>query len=297
MKYRIPFQILRQEAVLEPPPNAGAGTPPPAPAPPPAATPSLINPDGTFAENWHTALGDEFSTHAQSLTPFKDLKGLAKSFLHFRSTGPAYPEANAAPEDVARFRQIARVPETPEAYNIQPPADIPEGITFDSALAANIAKIAHANHVPAPALQALVDAQFQAEVARHTEFQQAQQAERQAATDALVKEWGGNFAQNASIVRHHTARIAEAAGIPSDSPVLAQLANTPEFSKIMMQVAALTAEDHARTPNGLGDLRSAQERANAIMDGSDPQWSERYRDGDPAAYNIVADLLKQASGK
>jgi hypothetical protein len=71
----------------------------------------------------------------------------------------------------------------------------------------------------------------------------------------------------------------------------------PEVSKLMLQVARLTAEDHARTPNGLGDLRSPQERANAIMDGTDPTWSERYKAGDPDAYNTVANLLKQASGQ
>jgi hypothetical protein len=298
MKYRTPFQILRTEAILEAPP-AGGGTPAPTPAPtatPPPA-PAILNPDGTFGENWHTALGDNFAPHASSLTPFKNVGDLAKSYLHFRSNGPAYPEANAAPEDVARFRTLARVPEAPEGYNIQPPADIPEGITFDADLAANIAKIAHANHVPAPALQALVDAQFQAEVARHTAFTTAQQEATRAAQDALVAEWGGKFNENSSIVRHHLALHAEAAGIPADSPVLAQLANMPEVSKLMLQVARLTAEDHARTPNGLGDLRSPQERANAIMDGTDPTWSERYKNGDPDAYNTVANLLKQASGQ
>lgn len=295
MKPRPP---LHNEALLEAP--IGGTAPPIAPPAPPAApdptpAPSWFNPDGTFGENWQSALGDDFAPHAASLAPFKDIKGLAKSYLHFRANGPAYPEGNTAPEDVARFRAIAKVPETPEGYGITPPTDLPEGITFDDALAKDFAKIAHDHHVPAPALKALIAKQLEVEVSRHTAFQEAQQAERKAAQDALVGEWGGKYQENASIVRHHAGRLAEAAGIPADSPALAQLANTPEFNRLMIQVAKLTAEDHIRTPAGFGDLRSAAERAESIMNGSDPTWGRRYQDGDPAAYPIVAELLKQAA--
>lgn len=294
MKPRPP---LYNEALLEAPIE---GNGPPTPAAPPAATPappSLFNPDGTFAENWQSSLGDDFAPHSASLAPFKDIKGLAKSYLHFRANGPSYPEGNTAPEDVARFRTMAKVPETPDGYQITPPTDLPEGITFDDALAKDFAKVAHAHHVPAPALQALIAKQLEVEVSRHNAFQEAKQAEQRAAQDALVSEWGGKFQENASIVRHHASRLAEAAGIPSDSPVLAQLANTPEFSRLMIQVAKLTAEDHIRTPAGFGDLRSAQERAEAIMSGVDPVWGKRYQEGDPAAYPIVADLLKQSAAR
>ena len=80
------------EATITPPAAAPAATPA-APAAAPSA-PVHFNPDGTLGENWFTALGDEFAPSADALKPFKDVKSLAKSYLHFRKSGPAYPGAD-----------------------------------------------------------------------------------------------------------------------------------------------------------------------------------------------------------
>jgi len=65
-----------------------------------------------------------------------------------------------------------------------------------------------------------------------------------------------------------------------------------------VEFAKHTQEDRTRLPAGFGDIRSPQQKANAIMDGSDPVWGKKYTQGTAeeaqAAYNEVARLLAEA---
>lgn len=282
------------------PPTDPPATPPVTPpADPPAAPqpPSLLNPDGSLAENWASILGDEFAPHADQLAQFKHVSGLAKSYVHLRSHGPAYPDEGAAPEDVTRFHALARVPVdgTLEAYGIQvPEAASPE----DRKVYETLAKVAHENHLSGPGFAAVVKEYQRLQSEQIAEIQGRIDQARQAAKDELVTSWRGDFSQNASIVRHLTATLAGQVGVPPDSPHLAALADNPAFAKIMLEVSKLRAEDGIRTPAGFGDLRSPMEQANAIMDGTDPVWGKKYREGSDeerrAAYARVSDLLQQA---
>jgi hypothetical protein len=62
--------------------------------------------------------------------------------------------------------------------------------------------------------------------------------------------------------------------------------------KILNQVAKMTAEDPTRAPAGYGDLRSTRQKAEDIMQGRDPEWSQKYKEGDLAAVRKVESLLK-----
>jgi len=271
--------------------GSGGGT-----IPPPAATP--FNPDGTFGEGWHTALGDEFAPHAATLGNFKNVAGLAKSYVHLQHHGPAYPEEGAAAEDVTRFHALARVPAegTPTGYGLT----IPEAASdADKAVFAKIAEVAHKNHIPAPGLKALV-ATFQTMQAEQVaKFEDAMAANRKAAEDALVGEWRGNFEANKSTVRHIASKLAEQAGVNPASPAFAEMVNNPEFARVMLQVSKLTSEERIQAPGNFGDLRSPQQRAQSIMDGSDPVWGKQYVAGNTqqqtAAYQEVARLLQEAA--
>jgi hypothetical protein len=279
--------------------TAGAGGGGAAAAATATAAPVSFNPDGTFGENWHTALGDEFSPHAATLANFKNVGALAKSYLHMRATGPAFPDENASPEDVSRFRALARVPVegTPTAYGLA----IPEGASdLDKGVFDTIAKVAHANHVSAPGLKAIVDTFTGLQAAEVQKIVDAQTAQAKAAEDALVGEWRGNFEANKSTVRHLAGKLAEQAGVNPETPAFAAMVNNPEFARIILQVSKLTSEDGVRSPSNLGDLRSAQQKADAIMNGTDPVWGLQYTKGDTqqrgAAYVEVSRLL-QLAGK
>ena len=300
MKWKLNNGYLREEANAEVLDGGGGGTPvvPAAPVVPATpATPVYFNPDGTFADNWHAGLGDEFSPHAAQLATFKDVKGLAKSLIHFRANGPAYPGEGASAEDVTRYHALARVPAegTPTGYGVT----LPEGASdLDKSVMDRVSKVAHASHMSAPAFQAVV-AEYQAiQQEEQLKFEDAAKAQQKASQDALVAEWRGNFEANKSTVRHLSGTLAAQAGIDPASPELAAMLDNPAFARVMLEVSKLTKEDSIGTPAGLGDLRSAQQRADAIMDGTDPIWGAKYRSGNSEdqvnAYNEVKRLLGSA---
>jgi hypothetical protein len=276
---------------------AAAATPPAAGTPAAPAPPaSPFNPDGSFADGWQNSLGDEFTPHSTALAQFKDAKSLAKSYLHFRTTGAQYPDEQTRPEDVDRFRALAKVPVegTPTGYGLQ----IPEGISpEEKGLYDRVAAIAHKHHAPAPAVAAIV-AEYQAiqgEVI--TQDEQRQAGERKAAEDALVAKWGGKFEENKGIARHMITTLASQAGITQEDPSFAALLNNPAMAQMAVEFAKLTGEDRTRLPAGFGDIRSPQQKITSIMDGSDPVWGKRYtegtRDEQLAAYEEVKRLQNE----
>lgn len=259
------------------------------------AAPSFVGADGAFAEKWYEQLPPEFSPHHSQLGTFKDVAGLAKSYIHMRANGPSYPGTNATEEDVARFRQIAQVPEKPEGYGIAKPESLPEGLEWDDNVVNRVLQVAHKHHVPAAALKAIIAEHTAIEGERAAAYKDASAKAQQDAQNELVNEWRGDFEANSSKARHMAGVLANNAGIPEDSPALAQLANNPAFAKLMMQVTKLTGEDGMRAPAGFGDLRSAQQQADEIMAGKDAVWGAKYLEGDIAAMEHVGKLLQKAA--
>lgn len=271
------FEVLRNEepgGAGEPNTAAGgAGGANTASEPPP-----WMSSDGKFVENWHTNLGDEFSPHAAQLGTYKDIKGLAKSLIHFRANGPTYPTETSSPDDVTRFRTLAGVPETgtSEAYGFTIPEAADEHARKGYEL---IAKVAHENHLNGPGVAKLVAA-FEAHQASEIARMEADYSQQQkAAQDALVASWRGDFEGNKSTVRHIAEKLAATAGIEYGDPSLQALADNPSFSRIMLEVSKLTQNDSIRTPAGMGDLRSHQQQADDILAGTCPIWGKKYQAG------------------
>lgn len=256
-----------------------------------SAAPVHFAPDGTLGENWFTALGDEFAPLAADLGKFKSVKDLAKSYAHFKRVGPAYPAADATPEDVARFRQLAQVPETPEGYGIAKPAELPEGIEWDDTAAASIAAVAHQHHVPAAALQAIVAKQLELEGQRAAQAKHAAETALQEAQNSLMQELQGNYEASIQKVRHLTDTLAGAAGI-TDANAVAAMSSNPAFVRMMLQVSNRITEDGVRPPPGFADLRSPRQKIDDIKAGKDKDWSDAYARGDQRALDHVAGLYK-----
>jgi hypothetical protein len=257
-------------------------------------TPSPFGTDGKFVENWHLSLGDEFAPHAETLKRFGNVTDLAKSYVHLRGTGPGYPGENATTDEIARFRQLAKVPASPAEYGIQKPENLPPGMEWNESFLGEMAAVAHKHHIPGPAFHALVQAQLAHAQTHAQTTESTRAAEIKAAQDGLVAEWRGDYENNLATVRHLTSRYAERAGIPEDSPHLAALMNNPDFARIVHQVSTLTAEDGIRAPSGMGDLRTPRQVANDIMSGKDEQWGAKYMEGDRAAMEHVGRLLQKA---
>jgi hypothetical protein len=293
MKQR--FQRLHNEADLDGGDGGGDGG---GAAAATITPPVHFNPDGSFSEGWTSGLGDEFSPHAEALKDFKDVKGLAKSYLHFRKTGPAYPGEASTPEEVSRYQALAQVPTegSPTGYGVT----LPEGASdLDREVLDRITAIAQKNHASAPAVRAMV-AEYQTIQAEAAQaFADEAAKVQKAAQDDLVAAWRGDFEANKSTVRHLATTLASQAGINPDDPSFANMVSNPAFGKMMLEVSKLTREDGIRTPAGMGDLRSPRQVADSIMDGSDPVWGQKWKDGDHderlAAYQEVARLLNKVS--
>lgn len=303
------YYVLRNEASHEGDGGGGASaagvleTPAATPADPPAAVevaPAYFNPDGSFGENWQLGLGDEFAPHAAALAPFKDVKALAKSYVHFRSTGPQYPGEHATPEDVTRFRAAAGVPidGTATAYGVTLPDD---ATPLNREVMDRLAKVAHDSHVPAAGFQKIVMEYKALEEKARQEYADAEAAEAKAAQDALVGEWRGNYEPNKSIVRHLATTFATQAGVNPEDPGFQSLMDNPAFARVMLEVSKATSEDRITAPAGMGDLRAPQQVADAIMEGTDPTWGAKYTGGNRedkiAAAREVARLLTLAHSR
>lgn len=272
---------------------APATTPEVTPAPAtPAPSQRLFTDDGKFAENWHTHLGDEFAPHAETLSRFKDPAGLAKSYLHARASRPQFPGADATPQQIQEWRELAGVPADPSGYQLQAPETLPEGVSWDDGRVSKFAELAHKYHVHPEFMREAIalDLAHQSEIAGQTKAQI--EAHHAAAKEELMTAWGAKFQENSNLVRHLVARLGESAALPEEQ--VQALANSPAVAKVMLQVNRLISEDAVKTPAGFGDLRSPQQRANDIMTGKDQEWSERYRNGDRDAMELVGKLLQQA---
>lgn len=282
----------------EPSPTPAAEpTPAPTPAPEPAPAPSAketpppaIGSDGTLAENWFLELGDDFAEHAADLGKHKHLKSILTELDYFRKNGVSYPGANADSKAVERWNAVAHVPETPEGYAL---ADaVPEGMEADTELIEAISKAAHVSHAPPGVVAAMAEA-FNATLAARTEAaQKAQAAAAKEAQDSLVKEWGSDFALNASAVRHATTRHGLAAGISEEDAQ--RLAADPAFARIMHHMAKQSAEDATRVPGGGVSMRSKAQELADITAGRDPIWGQKYKSGSTqerqAAYEYAKKL-------
>lgn len=283
---------------IETPPAAPV-TPPAAETPPPPPPPG-IGPDGKLAENWFLALGDEFAPHAKDLSKHKDIRSIITELDYFRKNGVEYPAEGSPTAAIDRFRKIAGVPETAEGYGLNAETvKLPEGMEFDTELAAAITAAAHKTHTPPAALMEIVG-EFNNLLATRTRDAHAEhQKALKAAQDNLVAEWRGDYQQNASTVRHLTGKLAEASGIEPDNPALQTLANSPEFARMMLHVSKLTSEDRINVPTGYGELKSPSQKIADIKEGRDPVWSAKFNSGSEtdrlAAYEHMKRLREQAA--
>lgn len=260
-------------------------------------TTPLISSDGALGAGWHAQLGEDFAPHAAQLSTFKNVAGLAKSYLHLRASGPVYPGEDSAPEDVARFHSLAKVPHeaTPKAYGIEVPEHISE---VEKGIYDRIAQVAHRHHVSAPGLAAVVSEyqKIQGEIIGEHEGGLANRARE--AEDMLISRWGADFEPNKSTARHVISTLAGSAGIELDDPYLGEMLDNPALALMALEFSRRTGEDPTRTPQGLSELRSPRQRAESIMSGSDPTWGHHYTQGNTeekqAAYQEVMRLLNAA---
>lgn len=262
--------------------------PTPSPTEPPAdpqQPPSIISEDLTFADNWRERLPEDLRAD-RTLAEVRDLAGLARSYANAqkligKKTINAIPGEDATPEEIQKFRQALGVPEKPEDYQLEKPADLPEGMEYDENLQAEFAQKAHEAGIPPKQAQQLLD--WFNEKGKET-FENVGQSRQQAVEQAeaeLKKEWGQAYKQNLTLANRAVEKFGAA-----DALADAGLDNDPKMARVFLNIAKAMGEDNAiQTPKGGGELSPADAKAkiaeiqgnkkDPYFDGQHPQHQQR----------------------
>lgn len=199
-------------------PTAPIGTPPTDPAAA-AVKPwhqEIWSEDGKFADGWQDKLPEDFADDRALLGRFGDLKSITKALKDNMAAARAktegfvkLPGADATPEEIAAYHRAVGVPERPQDYSLKAPEKLPDGVTWDEAMAGKFAGVAHAAGLTP------------AQVAKLQEFQvgyvgEQVAAAREAAAQAEAaekQELQKAFGQGLSKAVDHAQRLAKQEGL------------------------------------------------------------------------------------
>ncbi len=290
-------------------PAAPAATPV-APATPAADAPwhsGIFTPEGTFVDQWQNKLPADFEEDRALLANYKDLKGLTKSLkenmtaARAKPAGLVIPPADAPPEEQAKFqselKKLYGVPDSPEAYVLNKPENLPAGVEWSDDLAKGFqSKAAELGLTPAQA-QALVQYDFErlqtAQAGQQQEMEKVQGHERA----EMAKRWGDKVDQTLL----QASRLAATLSLPNarelfdpKHPLFAGVDMAEAFSTLAGRLGEKQLVSGAAVNN-----MDPQTMANDIVSNpSNPEYAA-FRDSshpNSAAVRAKVDnLFKQAS--
>jgi hypothetical protein len=265
----------------------------------PAFREQVFQPDGSFSQDWHRHLGDEFKDAAPQLSRFKSFADLTKSFLHGQkqlSTRPQMPDDKAAPEQIAAWRTHLGLPTEDAAWDVAKPEKLPDGIEWDDGLAKEFAGWARQSHVNPKALGSFVEKYNALAAERGKSASEKHKAEAMLALQndekALREAWGKDFDSH----KHLALKAAATSGLPANHYALTD----PEVMKAFHKLAIATGEKPAvggANPTLGGDPGT---QARLIQtDQSNPNYAAYHNQNHPnhkAVREMVFNLNKQAVG-
>ncbi|SEH99686.1 hypothetical protein [Akkermansia glycaniphila] len=245
-----------------------------------------VNADGSFVDGWHNQFGEEYA----GLGKFKSAADLAKSYRHLESKQPHVPGEGATPEEVARWRGLAGVPENADGYGLKKPDNLPAGVEWNDEQVKVLADVAHQHHVPKAALQAMLDKQVELERVAAEKQVAEQAAEQEKRVNELKGSWGNEFAAKMQSAGQAWSQMAGRLGLDENSDEAMALRNNTAFVKIMHHVAQFMQDDGRKsigTPGSQGGGAIGKERAMRIItDESDPLHDD-YIKGEPGVTALV----------
>ena len=255
---------------------------------------SLINADGTFAENWKDSLPEDIRGE-KSLDTFSDLPGAMKQLISAQKMIGKRDDRIALPgegsTDVERdefFKALGR-PDTAGEYKMETSADIADHMDADMVVKAK--EIFHDLGITQSQAKGLF-AFEEARIAAGLE-QQGQQAQQQyaEAETALKAKWGNAYEE-----RLHLANrmIAENTTEETKEVVLNAVGNSPDVADFLANIATKFIE--GGIIEGEGPKRLTPSEANVRIE--ELQNTPGYLTGElakssPAKYAQVTQELKE----
>lgn len=260
--------------------NTG-GTPPP--AAPAHFFGEHIAKEGVFNEGWTESLrAAGFERLANKAQLAKDEATFFKTmdetigFVGKKNLGPTWPNEASTPEEVAHFRKVAGVPDTPEGYTLKP-EKLPEGIEWNDDDAKAYADLFHKHHVPVAAANDLVQRHLES-IGRMADHGKQVITERigkfASESEALFqKEWGDTYDSRLESNRAFVASRLKPEELAD--PVLAAALSHPAIVRMVDEARRGLRE--APLPGvgadvGAGSMSPGQQ-ARSIM-AANPQWDK-----------------------
>jgi hypothetical protein len=157
---------------------------------------SMTGEDGNFVKDWHKLLKDESLHEDKTLQTFKNVEGLAKSYVHVRRQVPldkiAIPNENTTDEEWEKWHEAGGRPPTAVDYNLVRPKDFPEE-HWDDERANKWMERFHKAGLNTKQV-AYLSGEFNADILEELKAQvDAINAYQQESKDSLFKRWGAAY--------------------------------------------------------------------------------------------------------
>ena len=185
----------------------------------------LYTSEGNLAENYtslleENGLGELTNTVAKYKSPEGLLKGAANliSFAGKKVEGVIVPNEGSTEQEIAEYRQAIGVPESPTAYELKAPENMPEGMGWDEGLAGECQNVFH--DIGLSQEQATKISQAYSDITNN-QFEQATQTlqlqsegEMEQQRAEMQKQWGDKYDTNLQ----NAVNMASTMGFDLDRP-------------------------------------------------------------------------------
>jgi len=232
----------------------------------------LYTSEGTLSENYtslleENGLGELTNTVAKYKSPEGLLKGAANliSFAGKKVEGVIVPNEGSTEQEIAEYRQAIGVPESPTAYELPAPENMPEGMGWDEGLAGEWQNVFHdaglSQEQAAKLSQAYSDiTNNQFEQANQTLSTQAE-AEMEMQRAELQKSWGDKYDTNLQ----NAVNMAATLGFDLDSQQdMAAIRNPKVLNMILAKHDSLKEGNMPRGGQPNTGSESFRDQANAL---------------------------------
>ena len=221
--------------------------------------PTIIGEDGKFAENWHETLPEDIREE-KSLRDFKDVAGLAKSFVTTkRMLGKnkiAIPNETATDAEWDEVYSALGRPTTPDDYGLKKPEDMPDEV-YSEEVAKKAMQLFHKIGLNRKQAEALFAFNNENAMAAYKDMAEQEEHNARELADSLHQEWGRAYDQKV-----HLGNMAVEQGSGGNAEfkdrLVGRFGNDPDFIRFAANLGAKFAEHGVKgapipTPSELDD--------------------------------------------
>ncbi len=253
----------------------------------------IINPDGTFVENWPGLVSEDFKED-KTLQNIKDLPGMAKMLVSAQKMVGAdkivIPGEHATEEDWGNvFNKLGR-PETPDGYKLVKPENIPEGLPYNEEGVTAFKTVAHKLGLLPEQTKALFEWYNSSVIDGFTQAQNTHKETLDNAVAALKKDWGAAYDQ-----KMKTALDAVRAFADEDAYAALEegLGNDPRLVKVFAKIGESISEDKLKGGNQAHTPKEAQSEINRILADKKHPYHNKKDPGHKAAVGQMEQLYAE----